>query len=27
MPDDREIIRVATRKARELGADVAGAVP
>jgi len=27
MPDDREIIRVATRKAREVGADVAGAVP
>ncbi|MDK2988968.1 MAG: epoxyqueuosine reductase [Methanoculleus sp.] len=27
MPDDREIIRAAIRKARELGADVAGAVP
>ncbi len=27
MPDDREIIKTALRKARELGADVAGAVP
>ncbi|MCK9306021.1 MAG: hypothetical protein M0P17_00655 [Methanoculleus sp.] len=27
MPDDREIIGAAIRKARELGADVAGAVP
>ncbi len=27
MPDDREILRAALRKARELGADVAGAVP
>ena len=26
MPDDREIIRAAIRKARELGTDVAGAV-
>ncbi|WP_292521325.1 hypothetical protein [Methanoculleus sp.] len=27
MPDDREIISAALRRARELGADVAGAVP
>ncbi|MDD2472851.1 MULTISPECIES: hypothetical protein [unclassified Methanoculleus] len=27
MPDDREIIEAALRKARELGADAAGAVP
>jgi epoxyqueuosine reductase len=27
MPDDREIIKTALRRARELGADVAGAVP
>ncbi|MDD4252786.1 MAG: hypothetical protein PHT74_06520 [Methanoculleus horonobensis] len=26
MPDDREIIRATVQKARELGADVAGAV-